>query len=111
METFTVDLTFEEARTKIKEFVLSEGASTECVGEYEQEAQDGKKVAMLVFEKFYMRNSSRASLSVIIENLKDQTVVGAVGSGGGESALFKFDFGAGSNFADVVRQAVDAYIV
>ena len=111
METFTVDLTFEEAKNTIKEFVLHEGASTECVAEYEQEAQDGKKAVFLVFEKYYMRNSSRASLSIIIENLKGETKVCAVGSGGGSSALFKFDWGTANNFANVAREAVKGHIL
>ena len=61
-------------------------------------------VFMLVFEKYYMRNSSRASLSVLISEENGQTVVDAAASGGGQGSLFNFDWGAGGDFEDTVRR-------
>lgn len=60
-------------------------------------------VTLIVFEKYYMRNSSRASLTVSVIGHQDQVIVDAVGSGGGQGALFNFAWGAEEDFVGVVE--------
>ena len=81
MYTSTVGLTPSEAAGVVKAQVQASGTSVECVGEYVNRAPDGREVVLLVFEKYYMRNSSRASLSVVLENVNGQTWVGYTGPG------------------------------
>jgi hypothetical protein len=52
-----------------------------------------------VIEKYFIRNSSRASLSIVMYQEDDfETILEAVGSGGGTGWLFKFDWGAKESF-------------
>ena len=111
MQTMTVSLTPSQAAQLVKQQVTASGTTAECVGEYVNRSADGREVIMLVFEKYYMRNSSRASLSVVLESLNDQTWVGYLGSGGGQGAVFKFDWGTAEDFAGVVTAALQPYIL
>ncbi len=69
------------------------------------------EVHVVVLEKYYMRSSNRASLTVTIDNLEGQTKVHAVASGGSEGMFMRFDWGAGNNFANSVESALGSYIV
>jgi hypothetical protein len=57
-------------------------------------------VYFIVVEKFFFRNSSRASLSIVLTSSDDRfgTIIEAVGSGGGQGMFFKFDLGAKESF-------------
>ena len=57
-----------------------------------------QEVHVVVLEKYYMRSSNRASLTVTTDNLEGQTKVHAVASGGSEGMFMRFDWGAGNNF-------------
>lgn len=111
MQTMTVSLTPSQAAQLVRQQVLASGTSVECVGDYVNRAPDGREVIMLVFDKYYMRNSSRASLSVVLEDLNEQTWVGYLGSGGGQGALFNFDWGSADDFASVVTAALEPYVL
>lgn len=111
MANLTVNLSPRETANIIEEYVLNSGMSTKCVGTYSNASPDGRAIIMLVFEKYFMRNSSRASLSVIIENISGKTVVYSVGSGGGQGAIFGFDWGAADSFSSLVDEALRNYVV
>lgn len=111
MYTSTVGLTPVQASGVVKAHVEASGTSVECVGEYVNRGADGREVVLLVFEKYYMRNSSRASLSVVLENLNGQTWVGYTGSGGGQGALLSFDWGTADDFAGLVAAALEPYLL
>jgi hypothetical protein len=64
---------------------------------------------LMVFDKYYMRNSSRASLSVTVLGHGDTVYVDAIGAGGGQGALFNFSWGAEENFVDLVPQILYNY--
>lgn len=100
-------ITPSEAENLITNQVVNGSVSGELIDRYESNHIEGKKVIVLVFEKYFMRNSSRASLTVTIENLRDVTTVHAAGSGGGQGMLFKFDWGAGDSFVYQVTKAVE----
>lgn len=111
MQTLAVSLTPSQAAQLVRQQVEASGTSVELVGEYINRSPDGREVIMLVFEKYYMRNSSRASLSVVMESLNDQTWVGYLGSGGGQGAVFRFDWGTAEDFASVVTSALQPYVL
>ena len=71
----------------------------------------GGTAELLVFEKYYMRNSSRASLSVLISGPEGNTpgtvIVDAIGAGGGQGALFSFSWGAEEAFAGIVEKILE----
>lgn len=62
----------------------------------EKEIDD--KVFFMVAEKFYFRNSSRASLSICLISKGSYCDAYIVGSGGGQGLIFKFDWGAANSF-------------
>lgn len=61
-------------------------------------------IYVMVFEKYYMRSSNRASLTVVVSGAGDDVAVDAIGSGGGQGALFRFSWGAEENFVNTVSQ-------
>ena len=70
---------------------------------------NGATVHMLVFDKYYMRNSSRASLTVLVLENGGTVFVDAVGSGGSQGALFNFSWGAEENFISIVADILSGY--
>lgn len=59
---------------------------------------DFVSVHILTFEKFYFRNGSYASLTVVLTENNDEKTADIIGSGGGEG-LFNISWGANSSFA------------
>ena len=111
MKQFAVSIGPDEAAKITWDYVVSSGLSVEGVGNYRQVGPDGRAVVFLVFEKYFMRTSSRASLSVVIENITGITNVCFVGSGGGQNALFGFDWGAGGSFESLVEDSLARYVL
>lgn len=103
-----VSLSVDETARIVKEGIESGSASGELIDAYT--VSHTFDLVVMVFEKYYIRNSSRASLTVSIDNIKDVTHVHAVGSGGGQGAIFKFDWGAASNFTNEVERILNDYI-
>jgi hypothetical protein len=91
-----------EVADYIQNEIVASAMSCELVDSILREFQ-GVTIQLLVFEKYYMRNSSRASLTVSVIGQGDMVVVDAVGSGGGQGALFNFSWGAEEDFVAVVE--------
>jgi Family of unknown function (DUF6054) len=72
---------------------------------------DERWFATSVFEKYYMRNKSRAGLIVLCDNVAGDTEVRLVATGSGDGMFFKFDWGAGDNFIDSVATLLSHYWV
>ncbi len=89
--------------TAVENGIRDSGMSCELVGRSSRSVGE-MSVTMLVFEKYYMRASNRASLSVLICGDDRQTTVDAVGAGGGQGALFSFSWGAEEDFVDSLRE-------
>lgn len=68
---------------------------------------EGFEIILLVFEKYYMRISSRASLSVLIINNKGNITVDSVGGGAGQGPLFKMSWGAEEHFAEAIVKPLE----
>lgn len=72
---------------------------------------DQKYIANLVFEKYFMRVGNRAGLIVIFDNTKEETEVRVIATASSQGMIFNFDWGAGDDFADSVREILEEYIV
>ncbi len=59
---------------------------------------------LLVFEKYYMRSSNRASLSVCVIGQGGDIIVDAIGAGGGQGVFIRFSWGAEKNFVETIRK-------
>jgi len=66
-------------------------------------------VYIMVFEKYYMRSSNRASLTVVVTGDGESVCVDAIGSGGGQGAIFKFSWGAEENFIGTVERILEKH--
>jgi len=66
-------------------------------------------IAMLVFEKYFWRNKSRASLSVLVV-AKDQTIkVTAISSGGSLGVFLNISWGAENAFVKMISEIIEPY--
>lgn len=90
---------------------LKRSMSAEVVYSDVKEVTGGFTSCILVFEKYYMRNSSRASLTVTIHNFDGHTKVTAIPSGGSQGMFLNFDWGAGDQFAGSVIQIFKPWLI
>ncbi len=65
----------------------------------------GGSVYFLSFERFYFRNGSYASLSVMLTDDGETQTADIVGSGGGEG-IFNIGLGANTDFAEMAAQVL-----
>lgn len=65
------------------------------------------QVAVRVYDKYFMRNSSRASLSVTVVDEGSKVYITAIGAGGGQGVIFNFSWGAEGELVDVVSDCLD----
>lgn len=107
---FRVKLSVLQTEEIIRRGVEGSAATAELVDEYRSDNGRGETIVFMTFEKYFMRNSSRATLAVCIDNLKGYTHVHASGSGGGQNVLFRFDWGAGGNLVGTVEDALKQYL-
>lgn len=68
------------------------------------------KIAVRVYDKFFMRNSNRASLNVTIVANEDNIFISAIGAGGGSGLIFNFSLGAEDDMVYYVTKAVESFI-
>ncbi len=102
-----VSLSPEEAAEKVRTAVAG-SFSGEMIDEYKRTLPDGKEIVMILFEKFYMRSSNRATLTFLADNLEEKTKVHLSGGGSG-GMFFRFDWGAGASFAELAVNALKEY--
>ncbi len=107
---FTVSVTPQEAMDAIETHVVEGNISGTLVDRYVRRSGE-HEVHVIILEKFYMRSNNRASLTVTIDNFDGKTIVHAVASGGSEGVFFRFDWGAGNNFANSVEAALRPYLI
>ena len=75
--------------------ILRGEISGDCVAEITRQQGD-MKVLMLVFEKYYIRNDSHASLVILLTEYDNIQTADIIGTGGKNTF---FSYGAESNFA------------
>ena len=63
---------------------------------------NGAKFSLLILEKHFMRNNTRATLTIAIHEMNDELQVDAVGSGGSSGVIFNFSLGANKELAESV---------
>lgn len=72
---------------------------------------EGKEAIIIVLEKYYIRVSGRATLTIIIENSSGKTVAKLITAGVARGRFMDFDWGASDSFADNAREVLSRYIV
>ncbi len=92
----------------LDEGIRASGMSVELVDSSVQRIRD-VTVRLFVYDKYYMRNSSRAALTVQIVGNGDSCSVIAIGAGGGNGSFLSFSYGAEEDFVAVVERLLDDY--
>lgn len=88
--------------------IMNSALSVELVDSAVQRVGD-VTVWLYMYDKYYMRNSSRAALTVQIIGNDDEANVTAISAGGGNGSSFSFSYGAEENFVRVVENLLDHY--
>lgn len=86
---------------------LKGGIKAELVCESSRRV-DYVNIYILSFEKFFFRNGSYASLSVVLTENGDEKTADIIGSGGGEG-IFNFSWGANREFAEDAERILQGY--
>ncbi|WP_432361830.1 DUF6054 family protein [Sporosarcina sp. UB5] len=110
IKNFNVKISPKEAADTIQSEILRGSISGTLVDHYVRTAGPSE-VHVLIMEKYYMRSSNRASVTATIDNFDGTTRVHVVAAGSSEGVFFRFDWGAGENFATSVERALKQYIV
>ncbi len=97
---------FDEVMGKIHKNVMNSGLSMNLVDQSDYQI-NRSKIAVRVYDKYFMRNSSRASLSVTVVSEDDNIFVSAIGAGGGQGVFFNFSLGAESELLDAVSSCFE----
>lgn len=100
-----VNYTVKAAADIVKQSILERNRSATLVDEYYPIGDN--EILIQVFDKFFIRNGSRASLAVTYTRSQFGTDVHVVGSGGSQSVFSKFDFGATNEFVNDVQKALE----
>lgn len=101
----TVYGSFETIVNRLHHEIVNSGVSMKAVDVSKFETGD-TKVAVCVYDKYFMRNSSRASLSVTVVGNIDTVFISAIGSGGGQGAFFNFSWGAEEDILKSVEDCI-----
>lgn len=88
-----------ETAEYIKKEMLEKGGISPELKDEVRHIQDGVGIDLIVFERYYMRNGSYASLTVAITGDEESVYVDGIGAGGG-GGLFNISWGSESDFVD-----------
>ncbi|MCJ7855188.1 DUF6054 family protein [Lachnospiraceae bacterium NSJ-143] len=98
---------FSDTVNRIDKYVMSYGGQVQSAGRFSQNF-GAVRTCMLVYDKYYLRNRSRSSLSVLVTDDGNGCItVAAVGSGGGSGIFFSTSYGSEENFVSAVARAVE----
>ncbi|MBO5332583.1 MAG: hypothetical protein J6B37_00535 [Clostridia bacterium] len=109
MADFDVNISPREAIEIIDNEIVNKTVTGEKINEYVRQFDD-KIIAVIVYEKHYLRAENRLTLTAVIDNLHGATHVHLVGGGGGQG-LFNFDGGAAHDFEICAYAALFDYVV
>ncbi|MCG7343118.1 DUF6054 family protein [Sporosarcina sp. ACRSL] len=110
VKNFNVSISPSEAVDIIQSEILRGSISGTLVDHYVR-TTGSAEFHVLIMEKYYMRSNNRASVTATIDNFDGKTRVHVVAAGSSEGVFFRFDWGAGNNFATSVERALGQYIV
>ncbi len=100
---------FNHILSRLEDDITSSGVSMNLVDESVYELGE-TKVAVRVYDKYFMRNGNRASLNLTVVSQGSQVFISAIGAGGGQGIIFNFSLGAESELVDIVRDSVESMI-
>ena len=102
----TITGQFDEVANRLHNEIMNSGLSMGLVDDSSYAVQD-TKILIRVYDKYFYRNKSRASLSLTLVGNKDTIFVSAIGAGGGQGIFLNFSLGAETEMVDIVRNTIE----
>ena len=90
---------------------IKNSQDSELVHEEIVDVGNGKMVATLIFEKYFIRAKNRAALVITLDNIEDHTDLRIISTGSSQGMIFNFDWGAADSFVSSVRKSLEDYII
>jgi len=97
---------FEEVVSRLQNDILNGGISMNLVDESNSTSGD-TKIAVRVYDKYFMRNGNRASLSLTVVGHGSDIFISAIGAGGGQGIIFNFSLGAEDSMVSIVQESIE----
>jgi hypothetical protein len=97
---------YEEVVERVHDDIMNSGISMNLVDENMFNCC-GTEIVVRVYDKYFARNGSRASLSVTIAGKDDDIYVSAIGAGGGKGIFFDTSFGAENDLVGIVEDSLN----
>lgn len=104
-----IESQFEKVLDYLHENIMNSAMSMNLVDESNFSSGD-TNIAVRVYDKYFMRNGNRASLSLTVVGKGNIIYVSAIGAGGGQGVLFNFSLGAEDDMVAVVQECMNQII-
>ncbi|MGE5677306.1 MAG: DUF6054 family protein [Pseudomonadota bacterium] len=102
----TITGKFDAVVDQLQEDICNSGLTMNLVDESNCTIGD-TRVAVRVFDKYFMRNGNRASLSLTVAGHGDEIFISAIGAGGGQGIIFNFSLGAEDDMVAIVEESIN----
>lgn len=99
---------FWEVLRELEQEINNSGISMQLVDESNY-SSDAVNIAIRVYDKYFMRNGNRASLSLTVVGNGNAIFISAIGAGGGQGVIFNFSLGAEEEMVEIVQDCVERY--
>ncbi|MCY6957770.1 DUF6054 family protein [Clostridium brassicae] len=96
---------FEDVLRHLENDISNSGVSMNLEDESNYSYGD-TKIVVRVYDKYFMRNGNRASLSLTIVGHGMDIFISAIGAGGGQGVIFNFSLGAEYDMVDIVKESI-----
>lgn len=96
---------FEQVVDHLENDIRNSGVSMNLVDKSDYASGD-TNIAVRVYDKYFMRNGNRASLSLTVVAHGRDIFISAIGAGGGQGIIFNFSLGAEEDMVSIVKQCV-----
>lgn len=97
---------FQEVVDLLHNNIINSGATMNLVDESNFICGD-TNIAVRVYDKYFVRNESRASLSLTVAAHGSDIFISAIGAGGGRGIFFNFSLGAEENLVTIVQESIE----
>ena len=89
---------------------ITNSATTMNLVEESNYTLDNASIAVRVYDKYFMRNGNRASLSLTVVGHGDEIFISAIGAGGGQGVIFNFSLGAEDELVALVQESIEGMV-
>lgn len=99
---------FDQVLAHLQNDISNSGASMRLVDE-SYHSSGNTQIAVQVYDKYFMRNGNRASLSLTVVGYGHEVFISAIGAGGGQGVFLNFSLGAEDDMVAIVQRSVEQW--